>query len=651
MPDALIDALIDLRGVSRSFPAGDDVTTVLDAVDLTIFPGEFLAIIGASGSGKSTLMNILGLLDRPSSGIYRFAGHDVGNLDENDRARLRREHFGFIFQRYQLLADLDALGNVEVPAVYRGTARRSRRDAAAAILSKLGLSDRMHHRPAQLSGGQQQRVSVARALINGGEVILADEPTGALDTKSGADLIALLTDLNRQGHTIIIVTHDPTVAARADRIVEICDGRILSDTRKTPAAASARLPAGAKARLGVLAAADRTREALSMALGAMAAHPLRSFLTMLGIIIGIAAVVSVVALGTGSTAKVLADIAQIGSNTIDIRPGSGFGDRRASSIKTLGPDDADALAAQPYAVSVSPEVTTSATVIHGPNSAAARVRGVGDGYFALGAFTIDAGLTFSQGDITRREQVAVIDAEAQETLFPDGSDPIGQTILIGRVPVRIIGLVTESGISFGPQTIGVYLPYTTVATRITGQTQIDAISIRIADDYDMAVAETLITDLMLKRNGKQDFFLTNSDTIRNTITSTTQTLTLLVTAIAVISLIVGGVGVMNIMLVSVTERTREIGVRMSVGARRSDIVTQFLIEAVLVSLAGGIIGVILAVAGGMTAQRFFPAIPFVYSPMVAVIAFAACCGIGVIFGYLPARAASRLDPVAALARE
>jgi macrolide transport system ATP-binding/permease protein len=643
--------LISLSGAGRSFVQGDATTTVLDGIDLDLWPGEMVAIVGASGSGKSTLMNILGLLDRPDCGTYRFAGQDVGQLPDDDRARLRREHFGFIFQRYQLLPDLDALSNVEVPAVYRGSPRRSRRDAARAILARLGLSDRLHHRPGALSGGQQQRVSVARALMNGGEVILADEPTGALDTRSGAELMALLKDLNARGHTIVIVTHDPAIAAQAGRIVEIRDGRILSDRRTAPARAADRIAAPLGARGGLIAAADRLAEAFAIALKAMAAHRLRSFLTMLGIIIGIAAVVSVVALGNGSKERVLADIAQIGSSTIDVRPGTGFGDRRASSIRTLVPADADALALQPYAVSVSPEVTTTATVIHGAASASARVRGVGQAYFDLGAFTVESGQVFHDDHIADRAQVAVIDTAAQSTLFAGGSDPVGQTILIGRVPVRVIGLVSEAGVSFGPQTIGIYLPYTTVATRITGQTDIDQISVRIADDFDMAAAETQITTLIRERHGKQDFFLTNSDTIRQTITSTTETLTLLVAAIAVISLVVGGVGVMNIMLVSVTERTREIGVRMSVGARRSDIVTQFLIEAVLVSLAGGVIGVLIALGAGWTAQSFFPAIPFAFSPSVAVAAFVACCGIGIVFGWLPARTAARLDPVAALARE
>jgi len=641
--------LISLRGIGRVYPAGDGETAVLSDIDLDIWPGEMVAIVGASGSGKSTLMNIIGCLDRPSRGSYRFAGQDVGAMDDVALARLRRDHFGFIFQRYQLLPELDALANVEMPAVYAGASRPGRRRRAAALLERLGLGGKQASRPTQLSGGQQQRVSVARALINGGEVILADEPTGALDSRSGAELIALLTELNAQGHTIVIVTHDPAIAARVGRTVEISDGRILRDTGG--AAQRPRMPVAAPPRRPFAAAAGRLAEAFRMALKSMAAHRLRTFLTMLGIIIGIAAVVSVVALGTGSRERVLADISAIGTSTIDIRPGTGFGDRRAGAIRTLGPDDALALAAQPFAVSASPEVQTQATVIRGSVSAPARIRGVGPAYFDVGAFRVTGGQIFDAGALERRDQVVLLDADAVATLFPDGSDPVGQTVLIDRVPMRVIGTVEPTGISFGPRTIGVYLPYTTVAVRLTGQTDIDSISVRIADDFDMALAERLITEIMIARNGSQDFFLTNSDTIRDTITSTTETLTILIASIAVISLLVGGIGVMNIMLVSVTERTREIGVRMSVGARRSDIVTQFLIEAVLVCLLGGVLGVALAFGAGEAAGRFFPQIPLEFPPAVALWAFAAASAIGIVFGYLPARAASRLDPVQALARE
>ncbi len=642
--------LISLRGIVRRYTAGDQVTTVLDGIDLDIFAGESVAIIGQSGSGKSTLMNIMGCLDTPSEGTYRFAGRDVAGMDEDSKAALRRAHFGFIFQRYQLLADLDALSNVEMPAVYNGAPRGQRRRDAARILAQLGLADRSHHRPSELSGGQQQRVSVARALINGGEVIFADEPTGALDSKSGADLLALLDDLHGRGHTIITVTHDPAIAARAQRVIEIKDGRIVSDTRKSPQAAAPRLTLPA-AVTGLGAAVGRFREAVRMAVRAMTSHKLRSFLTMLGIIIGIASVVSMVALGTGSQRRVLENIASIGTSTIEIRKGTGFGDRRANAINTLVPADATALQSQPYASFVSPEVTTSVPVTRREVTSTLQVRGVGGDYFTVGAFSQVAGTVFGPASLARRDQVVVIDRAAQTTFFTDDSDPVGQTILLDRVPMRVIGVVQPAGSGFGSQNPRVYVPYTTAASRLTGQTTLDSISVRIADDFDMTTAEQLITDLMLSRHGVQDFFLVNSDTIRDTITSTTQTLSLLVAAIAVISLLVGGIGVMNIMLVSVTERTREIGVRIAVGARRSDIIAQFLIESVLVCLIGGILGVGLAMGAGYFAGQISTMITMEFSPAIAAAAFGASSAIGILFGYLPARSASRLDPVAALARD
>ncbi|MGL4310541.1 MAG: ATP-binding cassette domain-containing protein, partial [Paracoccaceae bacterium] len=424
------EPLISLRGIGRSFTAGDQVTTVLSGVDLDIWPGEMVAIIGSSGSGKSTLMNIMGCLDRPSTGSFHFAGRDVGAMDESDRAKLRREHFGFIFQRYQLLPDLDALGNVEVPAVYSGTSRGERRETARSILTQLGLAERVGHRPAELSGGQQQRVSVARALINGGEVILADEPTGALDSRSGADLMALLRDLHGRGHTIIIVTHDPEIAAGADRIVEIRDGVIVSDTRKTKGARAERMKLSRPAPAGIASVLDRFREAFAMAVKAMVAHRLRSFLTMLGIIIGIASVVSMVALGNGSQQRVLENIASIGTSTIDIRRGTGFGDRRADAILTLVPADAEALAGQPYTLSVSPEVQAGALATQRDVSIQVQVRGVGGDYFRVGSFTVNQGQVFDSRAIDARDQVTVLDATAAKTLFPDGSDPVGQTVLI-----------------------------------------------------------------------------------------------------------------------------------------------------------------------------------------------------------------------------
>lgn len=655
MTDPSPPPLISARGITRSFAAGDQVTTVLHGIDLDIRAGEFVAIIGASGSGKSTLMNILGCLDRPSSGIYRFDGQDVSRLGPDRLAELRREHFGFIFQRYQLLGDLDAIGNVEVPAIYAGEAAGPRRIRARRLLDRLGLGSRVDHRPSELSGGQQQRVSVARALMNGGAVILADEPTGALDTASSAELIALLEQLNAQGHTIIMVTHDPKVAAHAHRVIEISDGRIVADRRNDRSAADAgagialALPDARRSAAG--SALTRLGEALQMAMIALNAHRTRSFLTMLGIIIGIASVVLVVALGAGTQQKVLQNISSLGTNTITIRAGQGFGARDANRIKTLVPSDARALAQQDYARGVSPAVSASVTGQAGGNEATVQISGVTNDYFALRSYVTVTGSQFDAADLSERNQVAVIDEDTRNSFFGTGADPVGQTLLLGHVPVRIIGVVRSSGASFGPSSLNVWLPYTTVMTRVSGQRNLDSVTVQVEDGHDMTDAQNRINALLLERHGTQDFFLQNSDTIRSTITSTARTLTLLVAAIAVISLVVGGIGVMNIMLVSVTERTREIGVRIAIGARRSDIVAQFLIEAVLVCLVGGILGVALALGGGALIGWLSDSIRLSFSMLSIAVAFLSSTLIGVAFGYLPARSAAELDPVVALARD
>ena len=247
------------------------------------------------------------------------------------------------------------------------------------------MADRIGHRPGQLSGGQQQRVSIARALMNGGEVILADEPTGALDRHSGEEVMRILDELHAEGHTMIIVTHDMAVASRAQRIIEISDGAIVADRRTPPAgdgaAASARLRPGGAPLRPWLAFLNRLREAFRMALLAMNAHRLRTLLTMLGIIIGIASVVCVVALGQGTQQRVLAEIASLGTNTLEVFAGKDFGDVRSAKVTTLVVADADALARQPYVDSVTPTVSTSSTVRYGARESSALVNGVGDQYF------------------------------------------------------------------------------------------------------------------------------------------------------------------------------------------------------------------------------------------------------------------------------
>lgn len=646
------DPIISLRGLTRSFQTGAEAVTVLKDVDLDIHQGEMVAIIGQSGSGKSTLMNILGCLDRATSGTYKFDGTEVSRLGADALAELRREHFGFIFQRYQLLADLDAVENVEMPAIYAGVDGGARRSRAIELLTRLGLGDRLTHKPNALSGGQQQRVSVARALMNGGEVILADEPTGALDSKSGKELMALLVELHHAGHTIIIVTHDPAIAAQTERVIEISDGVIIADRLNGAETRASQVKETIRKIARWREGFDRAGEALRMALRAMVAHKLRTFLTMLGIIIGIASVVSVVALGQGSQQTVLENISAIGTNTINVYPGTGFGDRRSNRIQTLVPSDADALAAQAFADSVTPQVSSQATVLYRNTSSNASITGVGQGFFQVNGRVFAEGVGFNATSVTDRTQEAVIDGTARDAFFLNGEDPIGKVIMLGKVPVRVIGVVQNvTGFGPGGNSANVYVPYTTAMDRILGQNYLGSISVRVSDNYDMAQAEADITELLSRLHGKQDFFLQNTATIRDTIESTSATLTLLISTIAVISLVVGGIGVMNIMLVSVSERTKEIGIRMAVGARRGDILRQFLIEAVLVCFVGGAAGVALSFGLGSLLTTLMPGSRVSYSPESIALAIASASLIGVVFGFMPARSAARMDPVEALARE
>lgn len=646
------EPLLSLRHVRREYPSGDDVFAALKDINLDVHAGEMVAIVGQSGSGKSTLMNILGCLDRPTSGIYKVNGRDVSQFEPDELAALRREHFGFIFQRYHLLTDLTAAGNVEVPAVYSGHPRRERDARSRQLLERLGLAERTGHRPGMLSGGQQQRVSIARALMNGGDVIFADEPTGALDSASGVEVMNILGELHAEGHTVIIVTHDMDVAEHAERIIEIRDGDIIADRQNRPHRDVPALAKPTPEKSGLQQVADRFAEAFRMALLAMNAHKLRTFLTMLGIIIGIAAVVSVVALGKGTQAQILSNISSLGTNTLTVYPGKSFGDMRSGKIETLMATDADALAGLSYVDSVTPSVSSSVTARYRNVSATANINGVGAEYFRVRGLELEAGSLFGTDSVARLEQNAVIDENTRDTLFPDGEDPLGKVVVFGKVPMRIIGIVGTQQQGFGgSSSLTVYVPYTTVMSRMLGQTFLSSITVRVSDDVSTDAAEAGVTKLLKTRHGTDDFFISNSDDIRETITSTTQTMTYLIAAIAVISLIVGGIGVMNIMLVSVTERTSEIGVRMAVGARQSDILQQFLIEAVLVCLVGGVIGVLISLGVGVLFSMANLGFEMVYSAFSIAAAFLCSTFIGVAFGFLPARRAAQLDPVEALSRD
>ena len=648
--------LLELKGIVRSFMAGDREFIALKGIDLTIHAGEMVAITGASGSGKSTLMNILGGLDYATAGSYKINGIETRTLGDEQLAELRRDYFGFIFQRYHLLAHLSALHNVEMPAIYAGTPETARHSRAGELLARLGLSGHLTHRPSQLSGGQQQRVSIARALMNGGEVILADEPTGALDTHSGKEVMRILAELHAAGHTVIIVTHDPKVAANAQRIIEVRDGEIVSDRANQSVGLD--LPTEAPIepkRSGarkLVASLGLFKEAFNMAWVALISHRMRTLLTMLGIVIGITSVVSISAIGEGAKRYVLKDIQAIGSNTIDIFPGKSFGDSRASAIETLLPSDVDALNQLYYVDSATPVVGRNLLLRYGNIDLDAQVNGVSDRYFQVKGLKLEAGITFSESDARRQAQVVVIDHNTRQRLFGPNIDPLGQVILIGNLPCTVIGVTADNKNMFAAsKALNVWVPYETAAGRLLGQRHLDSITVRIKDGQPSKVVEENVTKLMLQRHGTKDFFTNNLDSIMQTVQKTSRSLALLLSLIAVISLLVGGIGVMNIMLVSVTERTREIGIRMAVGARQSDIRQQFLVEAVMVCLIGGMIGISLSFAIGYLFSLFVKEWEMVFSLGSVVTAFACSTLIGIVFGFVPARNAARLDPIEALARD
>ena len=644
-------SLIECNNINRYFGSGENRVHVLKNISLSIEKGDFVAIIGQSGSGKSTLMNILGCLDTASSGSYRVEGTETSAMSADELAGLRRKRFGFIFQRYNLLSAINARDNVALPAVYAGIEHDERVARANQLLGDFGLAGKEDNKPNELSGGQQQRVSIARALMNGGEIILADEPTGALDTESGANVMQIIHDLHAQGHTVILVTHDPGIAANANRVIEIRDGEIIADSSKNTEIRPSKVKS-IQEQVSWSFYKDQFMESFRMSVQAILAHKMRSLLTMLGIIIGIASVVSVVALGRGSQEKILADINSMGTNTISIYPGKGFGDRRSGRIKTLTVDDANVIGRQGYVESATPLTSSNGTLTYRNTDLSAQLYGAGAQYFDVRGIKLKAGRFYDRADVAESAQVVVIDDNTQKQLFPAGTDPLGKTILFNKRPLNVIGITETDTSGFGSSDqLQMWAPYTTVMQQITGERYISSITVKVKDNVSSQVAEKSLKDLLISRHGTEDFFMRNTDSIKQTVESATSTMTLLISCIALISLVVGGIGVMNIMLVSVTERTKEIGVRMAIGARQSNILQQFLIEAVLICLIGGLVGVLLSYLISVVFNMLVTSFAMSFS-VASIIAAVACSTIiGVVFGFMPAKRASQLNPIDALAHD
>lgn len=641
-----IQPLIKLSGVTKTFRNGEIATQVLHGIDLEIYPGEFVAIMGQSGSGKSTLMNILGCLDRATTGDYLFNGASVATLDTDGLAQLRREAFGFVFQSYNLLAGATACENVEMPATYSGMTPEARRARSTELLSSLGLQERLHHRPNQLSGGQQQRVSIARALMNGGQIILADEPTGALDSHSGKEVMRLLKELSTQGHTIILITHDADVAHNAQRLIEIRDGNIIADPGPS---IPVETPAEEHALHGTPKIKTEIVEATKTAFRSLRSNIFRTVLTLLGIVIGVASVISMLAIGDGAKKSVVDSISAMGSNLLLVRPGGPTQRFRWDSV-TLVPEDVDAIATLPHVAAALPELNGSFTLRYGNIDHSTEISATAAQFPMARKWDVAQGTFFTDEDNKNYATVVVLGKTVATKLFAD-KNPLGEFIIINNVLFQVIGVMSERGADPGGQDQDdkVFVPFNTGSLRVIGQRYLRNITISVDDEKNMEEVQTRVHALMMERHGTEDFQIRSMSSLIDMVSETQNTMTFLLGSIAAISLLVGGIGVMNIMLVSVTERTREIGVRMATGARTRNIMQQFLIEALVVSALGGVIGVAIGLGTAMLIANF--GTPVAYSLGPVIMAFSCAFLTGLLFGYLPARKAARLDPVAALASE
>ncbi len=655
-------SMLELVDVHRTYLIGESTVYALRGVSLTIEQGEFVAIMGASGSGKSSLLQILGLLDNPDKGEYRIFGNNVNTMSEDEQARVRNNVAGFVFQQFHLLKRMDIVDNVRLPYIYSGI-KGSFRQEAIERLKMVGLEQRIDHTPNQLSGGEQQRVAIARALVRDPLIIFADEPTGNLDTKNSGEIMKILQGLHAEGKTIIMVTHETDIAAYARRVITMRDGVIITDERKPGMEASIAAVAESGfdihgAGKGSLWQDGRFIGFIAQAFQAILANKMRSFLSVLGILVGVASVIAMMALGEGAKASMQEQLKSMGSNMLSIRAGSakirGAAQGAGAVARFTFPDVEEIASLHTLVKNASGVVNGAGRIVFGNKNWSTNLTGVGYDYGTMRAALPTVGRWFTREEIQTREKVAIIGVTVVKELFGT-TNPLGKTVKINRINFTVIGIAPAKGFS-GPQDEDdiVIIPVNTAMYRVLGKNYLSGIFVEVASPTLIEQTKSAISALIIKRHrlkeGDDSFNIRDMTEIQKMLSSTTQTMSLLLGSIAAISLVVGGIGIMNIMLVSVTERTREIGLRKAIGARKNDIMLQFLVESVGMTVSGGFIGIVLGI-GISLILSYFAGWSVITSPISVVLATDFSALTGIFFGLWPARKAAALKPVEALRYE